>query len=90
MIKYEVILKENNDDNGGKNMQDKETVLKEILNIRRKRTIPKDTGIREIEIFEEQVEKSLRRIEQTKYLAKKFNIEELMAIHKAYEDVSKS
>lgn len=69
-------------------MQDKESVLKEILSIRRRRHIPKDTGIREIEIFEEQVEKSLRRIEQERYLAKKFNLEELVAIHKAYEEVT--
>lgn len=70
-------------------IQDKDTILKEILSIRRRRNIPQNTGVREIEIFEEQVEKSLKRIEQTRYLAKKFNIEELVAIHKAYEAVTK-
>ncbi|MGL5675535.1 MAG: hypothetical protein ACRDDX_03900 [Cellulosilyticaceae bacterium] len=69
-------------------MQDKESVLKELLSLRRRRNVPKNTGIREIEIFEEQVEKSLRRIEQQRYLAKKFNLEELVAIHKAYEEVT--
>ena len=70
-------------------MTDKETVLKEILSIRRRRKIPKDTGNMHIERFEEQAEKSLRRIESNRYLSKKFNQEELQAILEAYEEVTK-
>lgn len=70
-------------------MPDKESVLKEILSIRRRRNVPKDRWNREIEVFEEQVEKSLRRIEGNRYLAKKFNTEELVAIHQAYEEATR-
>ena len=64
-------------------MPDKESVLKEILSIRRRRNVPKDRWNREIEVFEEQVEKSLRRIEGNRYLATKLNTEEIVAIHQA-------
>ncbi len=64
--------------------QDKEVLIKDIMSIRRRKTIPKQSAIREIDIFEEQVEKSIKRIEQVRYLAKKFNYEELEAIHRVY------
>lgn len=65
----------------------KEQLIKDIMNIRRRINVSKGKDIREIQYFEEQVEKSLRRIEQERYLAKKFNLEELLAIHKAYENL---
>ena len=46
-----------------------------------------EEGLEEIDVFEEQVEKSLKRIEQGRYLAKKFNEEELMQIYNAYENL---
>lgn len=68
-------------------MQNKEDVLKEIMSIRRRYDTSKGAGIREIDVFEEQVAKSIKRIEQNKYLAKKFNKEELDEIYKAYKDL---
>lgn len=63
----------------------KEKLIKDIISARRKVNVKKGEGIREIELFEEQYEKSLRRVEQEKYLAKKFNQEELEQTLKAYE-----
>lgn len=63
----------------------KEELIKDILSIRRRVNVDKGRGTREIDIFEEQVAKSLKRIEQAKYMAKKFNEEELVEIHKAYD-----
>lgn len=65
----------------------KEKFIKDILSIRRKVDVKKGEGIREIELFEEQYEKSLRRVEQEKYLAKKFNQEELERTLEAYESL---
>lgn len=65
-------------------MSSKETLIKEIISIRRRlRSIPTDET-REIERFEEQLSKALRRVDQTSYLAKKFDYEELQAIKEAY------
>lgn len=63
----------------------KEAVIKEILSIRRRLSKVPTGGSREIEVFEEQISKSLRRVDQTSYLAKKFDREELTAIKAAYE-----
>lgn len=68
---------------------EKEAMIKNILSLRRRIDIKKGEGIREIEIFEEQYEKALRRIERDRYLAKKFNQEELSAIILAYEKILK-
>lgn len=65
--------------------QGKEKLIKDIISLRRRVDVTKGTDIREIEIFEEQYGKSLRRVEQDKYLAKKFNQEELVQIYNAYE-----
>ena len=65
----------------------KEKFIKDILSIRRKVDVKKGEGIREIELFEEQYKKSLRRVEQEKYLAKKFNQEELERTLEAYESL---
>lgn len=65
----------------------KEKLAKDIISARRKVDVRKGEGIREIEIFEEQYEKSLRRVEQEKYLAKKFNQEELEQTLKAYQSL---
>lgn len=63
----------------------KETIIKDILSVRRKlRRLPTG-GCREIEIFEEQISKSLRRADQTSYLAKKFDKQELEAILEVYK-----
>lgn len=67
--------------------KNKEEILKDILSLRRRVNITKGEGIREIEIFEEQLNKSLKRIEQTRYLGKKFNTDELLEIYKAYENL---
>lgn len=66
---------------------EKEQQIKEILSLRRRVDIRKGEGIREIDIFEEQYEKALRRVERDRYLAKKFNQEELAAIIAAYESL---
>ena len=66
----------------------KEKFIKDILSTRRKVNVKKGEGIRKIELFEEQYEKSLRRVEQEKYLAKKFNQEELERILEAYESLT--
>lgn len=62
----------------------KEQVLKDIMDIRKRIDVNKGAGIREIDVFEEQVAKSVKRIEQSRYLAKKFNQAELEEIHRAY------
>lgn len=65
----------------------KELIIKDILSIRRRlSSIPTDDS-REIEIFEEQVSKSFRRVDQASYLAKKFDRQELEAIKAAYENL---
>ncbi len=63
----------------------KEQLVKDIMSIRRRKDVKKGLDIREIEIFEEQFEKSFRRIEQAQYIAKKFNQEELTQIYRAYD-----
>ena len=63
----------------------KEQLVKDIMSIRRRKDVKKGSDIREIEIFEEQFEKSFRRIEQAQYIAKKFNQEELTQIYRAYD-----
>ena len=65
----------------------KEKLIKEIMSARRKVDVRKGQDIRWIELFEEQYEKSLRRVEQEKYLAKKFNQEELERILEAYRSL---
>lgn len=65
--------------------QGKEKLIKDIISLRRRLDVTKGSGVREIEIFEEQYEKSLRRVEQDRYLTKKFNQEELVQIYSAYE-----
>lgn len=65
----------------------KEQILKDLLSMRRRMDLTQLDDTREIEIFEEQVAKSSKRIEQNRYLAKKFNREELIAIYKAYESI---
>ena len=65
----------------------KEELIKDILSIRRRVEVSKGRGLREIDIFEEHVEKSLKRIEQARYISKKFNEEELIEIHKAYDNL---
>ncbi len=68
-------------------MSSKETLIKDILSIRRRLSrIPTDET-REIERFEEQISKSLRRVDQASYLAKKFDYEELEAIKEAYTNL---
>ncbi len=62
----------------------KETIIKEILSIRRKLSKLPSNENREIEVFEEQLSKSLKRVDQTSYLAKKFDLGELEAIKQAY------
>lgn len=63
----------------------KEKLIKDIISTRRRVNVKNGEGVREIELFEEQYEKSLRRVEQEKYLAKKFNQDELERTLKAYE-----
>lgn len=65
----------------------KEKLIKDILSARRKVNIKNGQGIREVELFEEQYEKSLRRIEGDRYLAKKFSQEELEQTLKVYESL---
>lgn len=65
----------------------KEQMVKDILSVRRRVNIAKGKNIREIEIFEEQVEKSHKRIEQARYISKKFNEDELVRIQNAYESL---
>lgn len=62
----------------------KETIIKEILSIRRRLSKVPTDETREIELFEEQITKSMRRVDQTSYLAKKFDKRELEAIKEAY------
>lgn len=65
----------------------KEQMVKDILSVRRRVNVTKGRNIREIETFEEQVEKSHKRIEQARYIAKKFNEDELVRIQNAYESL---
>lgn len=65
----------------------KEQLLKNIMSVRRRLDLNKLGDVREIEVFEEQVSKSSKRLEQNRYLAKKFNVKELHAIYEAYEAV---
>lgn len=65
----------------------KEEILKTILSLRR-RLSRIEMGInREIDVFEEQMNKSLKRIDKVSYLSKKFSMAELIEIQKAYEAV---
>ncbi len=68
-------------------MSPKEQLIKQIMSIRERMKPGKGAGIREIDVFEEQVQKSIKRIEQGRYLAKKFNEEELKEILETYEKV---
>ena len=65
----------------------KEQIVKDILNIRRRVNVAKGENLREIQVFEEQVEKSIKRIEQARYISKKFTEEELIEIQRAYESL---
>ncbi|WP_054739821.1 hypothetical protein [Cellulosilyticum ruminicola] len=68
-------------------MSSKEALIKEIISIRRRLScIPKDET-RDIERFEEQLSKSLRRVDQASYIAKKFDYEELEQIKEAYQSL---
>ena len=68
-------------------MISKEQLVKDILNIRRRVNVAKGENLREIQVFEEQVEKSIKRIEQARYISKKFTEEELIEIQRAYESL---
>lgn len=68
---------------------EKDQLIKEILGLRRRVSLKEISGNREIEIFEEQYEKSLKRLEGVRYMAKKFNQEELKAVKQAYEALLK-
>ena len=65
-------------------MSSKESLIKEIISIRRRLSKVPTDETREIERFEEQLSKALRRVDQASYLAKKFDYEELEAIKSAY------
>ncbi len=65
----------------------KETIIKEILSIRRRLSKVPTDETRVIELFEEQIAKSLRRVDQNSYLAKKFDMRELEAIKEAYRSL---
>lgn len=65
----------------------KETIIKEILSIRRRLSKVPTDETREIELFEEQMSKAMRRVDQTSYLAKKFDMRELEAIMEAYRSL---
>lgn len=65
----------------------KETIIKEILSIRRRLSKVPTDETREIELFEEQIAKSLRRVDQSSYLAKKFDRRELEVIKEAYRSL---
>ncbi|MGL4345449.1 MAG: hypothetical protein ACRCTE_09645 [Cellulosilyticaceae bacterium] len=67
--------------------RNKEQILKDLMSMRRRMDLTQLGDTREIEVFEEQVAKSARRMEQMRYLAKKFNTQELLAIYEAYENV---
>jgi len=68
--------------------QNKEEILKSILSMRRRLSHIKLDINREIDIFEEQMNKSLKRIDKISYLSKKFSIVELKETHKAYEELA--
>lgn len=63
----------------------KEQLVKDIINLRRRVNVKKGADIREIEVFEDHYDKSFRRVEQERYLAKKFTQDELVQTYKAYE-----
>lgn len=65
----------------------KEQLVKNIISLRRKVNVKKGADIREIEIFEDHYDKSFRRVEQERYLAKKFTQDELIQTYKAYESL---
>ncbi|WP_070000064.1 hypothetical protein [Cellulosilyticum sp. I15G10I2] len=65
----------------------KEEILKAILSIRRRLSHIQLGLTREIDIFEEQVNKSLRRIDTISYLSKKFSLAELIQTQKAYDEL---
>ena len=65
----------------------KETIIKEIISIRRRLSKVPTDETREIELFEEQLSKAMRRIDQNSYLAKKFDMRELEAIKEAYRSL---
>lgn len=65
----------------------KKEILESILNTRRRlKHIPSDST-REVDIFEEQLSKSLKRIDQISYLSKKFSLVELADTLEAYEQL---
>ena len=67
--------------------ESKEEILKSILSIRRRLSSVKLDINREIDIFEEQMNKSLKRIDKISYLSSKFSIAELLQTQKAYEEL---
>lgn len=71
-------------------MSTKEQLIKQIMYIRERMTPGKGAGLRDVDVFEEHVQKSIKRIEQNRYLAKKFNEEELKHILQTYEEVRQS
>ncbi len=67
--------------------ESKESLIKSVLSMRRRLSSIPSSGNREIEIFEEQMSKSLKRIDKVSYLSKKFSLADLAEIHKAYEEL---
>jgi hypothetical protein len=65
--------------------ESKEELIKSILSIRRRLSYIKTDINREIDIFEEQMKKSLKRINKISYLSTKFSTAELIETHQAYE-----
>lgn len=65
--------------------QSKDEILKSILSMRRRLTHISLGLNREIDVFEEQMNKALKRIDKISYLSKKFSIVELEDTHRAYE-----
>ncbi len=65
--------------------ENKAEILKAILSIRRKLSHIKLDVNREVDRFEEQFNKSLKRIDKIGYLSAKFTVVELIQTQKAYE-----
>lgn len=65
----------------------KETIVKEVLSIRRRKSVIPTNETREIELFEAQIQKSLKRADPTSYLAKKFDMIELEGIRDSYKSL---
>ena len=65
----------------------KETIVKEVLSIRRRKSVIPTNETREIELFEAQIQKSLKRVDPTSYLAKKFDMAELEGIRESYKSL---